>query len=114
MSKLWGGRFTGAIDALVFQYQASIGFGGRLYDEDITASIAWAEALAAIDVLTTDEAEAVVNGLEQVRAEFTAGTFTIQTSDEDIHSAVERRLIELIRPHWRAKLHMPDAVATIR
>lgn len=55
MSKLWGGRFTGQTNSLVHRYNASISFDARLYDEDITGSIAWAEALAAAGLLTSQE-----------------------------------------------------------
>lgn len=115
MTKLWGGRFEGGTDELVQRYQASIGFDVRLYDEDITASIAWADALAHASVLTTSERDAIVDGLERVRAEFEAGDFVISPDDEDIHSAVERRLIERIGPVG-GKLHTGrsrnDQVAT--
>jgi argininosuccinate lyase len=96
MAKLWGGRFEKATDALVHQFNASLPFDRRLYDEDITASVAWARGLARAGVLTADEMAAIVSGLEAVRAEFAAGTFTFAAGDEDIHTAVERRLIALI------------------
>ena len=115
MSKLWGGRFTGQTNSLVHRYNASISFDARLYDEDITGSIAWAEALAAAGLLTSQEQEALSNGLEAVRLEFAEGTFVIQPEDEDIHSAVERRLTELAGPVG-GKLHTGrsrnDQVAT--
>ena len=95
MSKLWGGRFTAQTDALVHRYNASIGFDIRLYDEDITGSVAWAEALAAAGLLSAAERDALTTGLEAVRAEFAAGAFAVAADDEDIHSAVERRLTEL-------------------
>jgi len=96
MSKLWGGRFARPTDALVHQFNASIGFDVRLADEDVTGSMAWARALVGAGVLTGPEADAICDGLAQVRAEFTAGTFAIQPGDEDVHTAVERRLIELV------------------
>ena len=115
MTKLWGGRFEGDIDALVHRYNASIGFDARLYDEDITGSVAWAEGLAAAGLLTTDERDALLAGLEAVRAEFAAGTFAIAPDDEDIHSAVERRLTAIAGPVG-GKLHTGrsrnDQVAT--
>jgi argininosuccinate lyase len=115
MSKLWGGRFTGETNALVHQYNASIGFDVRLYAEDIEAGIAWAEAIAAIGVLSAAEREAITSGLAQVRAEFEDGSFAIAIGDEDIHSAVERRLTERIGP-VAGKLHTGrsrnDQVAT--
>jgi argininosuccinate lyase len=115
MSKLWGGRFAMETDALVHQFNASIQFDARLYDEDITGSIAWAKGLAAADVLTTAEAETIVAGLEEVRGEFEQGTFVFAAGDEDIHTAVERRLTELVGP-LGGKLHTGrsrnDQVAT--
>lgn len=115
MSKLWGGRFTGQTNSLVHRYNASISFDARLYDEDITGSIAWAEALAAAGLLTSQEQKALSDGLEAVRLEFAEGTFVIQPEDEDIHSAVERRLTELTGPVG-GKLHTGrsrnDQVAT--
>ena len=115
MNKLWGGRFTGQTDSLVHRYNASIGFDARLYDEDITGSIAWADALTAADLLTPKEQEALTEGLERVRREFAEGTFAIQPDDEDIHSVVERRLTELVGPVG-GKLHTGrsrnDQVAT--
>ena len=115
MTKLWGGRFDGRTDTLVHRYHASIGFDIRLFDEDITGSIAWAEGLAAAGLLTADERDALVVGLERVREEFTVGLFAVAPDDEDIHSAVERRLTELVGPVG-GKLHTGrsrnDQVAT--
>ena len=115
MTKLWGGRFAEQTNALVHRYNASIGFDARLYDEDITGSVAWAEGLAAAGLLTTDERDALLAGLEAVRAEFAAGTFAIAPDDEDIHSAVERRLTAIAGPVG-GKLHTGrsrnDQVAT--
>jgi argininosuccinate lyase len=108
-------RFAEPTDALVHRYNASIGFDARLYDEDITGSVAWAEGLAAAGLLTADERDALLAGLEAVRAEFAAGAFAIVPDDEDIHSAVERRLTELVGPVG-GKLHTGrsrnDQVAT--
>jgi len=115
MTKLWGGRFDGETNALVHRYNASIGFDARLYDEDITGSVAWAEGLAAAGLLTPDERDALLAGLAAVRAEFASGAFAIAPDDEDIHSAVERRLTELAGPVG-GKLHTGrsrnDQVAT--
>ena len=115
MTKLWGGRFAAQTDTLVHRYNASIGFDARLYDEDISGSVAWAEGLAAAKLLTADDRDALLAGLEAVRAEFAAGAFAIVADDEDIHSAVERRLTELVGPVG-GKLHTGrsrnDQVAT--
>jgi argininosuccinate lyase len=74
----------------------SLRFDWRLYDVDITGSIAWAKALAGAGVLSLAEGDALATGLEQVRAEFATGKFTPAPGDEDIHTAVERRLTEMV------------------
>ena len=96
MSKLWGGRFAAKTDSVVHQFNASIDFDVRLYDEDITGSMAWARGLVAAGVLTAVESEKIIEGLEAVRAEFENGRFAFAPDDEDIHTAVERRLTELV------------------
>ncbi|MDH7488012.1 MAG: argininosuccinate lyase [Anaerolineae bacterium] len=112
---LWGGRFSGKPDDAMRRFGDSIAFDVRLYAADIRGSIAWAGALARAGLLTDAERDQIVAGLEQVRAEFDAGTFQIQPGDEDIHTAVERRLGELIGP-TAGKLHTGrsrnDQVAT--
>ncbi|MGD2048325.1 MAG: argininosuccinate lyase, partial [Chloroflexota bacterium] len=113
--KLWGGRFAKGTDSLAHQLNASLPFDVRLYDEDITASIAWARGLVGAGVLTAEEAETIVAGLEQVRAEFQAMKVTFAPADEDIHTVVERRLTEIVGPVG-GKLHTGrsrnDQVAT--
>lgn len=115
MSKLWGGRFAGQTDSLVHQFNASLSFDVRLYAEDIAGSIAWAKGLVGAGVLTAVEAETIVAGLEQVRGEFAAGSFVFDQGDEDIHTAVERRLTEIVGA-MGGKLHTGrsrnDQVAT--
>jgi argininosuccinate lyase len=92
---LWGGRFSEPSDADLRAINDSIGFDKRMYAQDIAGSIAYARAIAAAGVITDEEAQTIITGLEQVRDEFTAGTFELK-NDEDIHSAVERRLTELV------------------
>ncbi len=115
MSKLWGGRFAKKTDSLVHQFNASIQFDARLYDEDITGSIAWARGLVGAGVLTAAEADTIIAGLEQVRAEFEADSFEFAPDDEDVHTAVERRMTEIVGPVG-GKLHTGrsrnDQVAT--
>jgi argininosuccinate lyase len=115
MGTLWGGRYTGPTDALLWELNASIGFDRRLAQVDIKGSIAYARALARAGVLTVEEAQTLIAGLEQVAAEFAQGTFVLAPGDEDIHTAVERRLGELVGP-VAGKLHTGrsrnDQVAT--
>jgi argininosuccinate lyase len=96
MTKLWGGRFSEDPNELAYQFNASLAFDQRLWAEDIRGSVAWTHGLAQAGVISADEAQQLVSGLNQVRAEFEAGAFRFQPSDEDIHTAVERRLGELI------------------
>ncbi len=101
---LWGGRFTTPTDGLMRRFGDSIGFDRRMYGADVRASIAYAGALARAGLVTNEERNQLVSGLEQVRAEFDAGAFQIKSGDEDIHTAVERRLTELVGP-VAGKLH---------
>lgn len=93
---LWGGRFQDKIDPLAMQLNASLGVDKRLWDVDIRGSVAWARALAKANVITEAEADELCNGLQAVWAEFSAGAFVFTASDEDIHTAVERRLGEIV------------------
>ncbi len=112
---MWGGRFTGGIDAQMARFNDSFPFDRRMWAEDIRGSRAWARQLAAVGVISADEADALERGLQAVHAEFAAGTFAPQPGDEDIHTAVERRLGELAGP-VAGKLHTGrsrnDQVAT--
>ena len=93
---LWGGRFEGETDALMRRFNDSFGFDRRLYAADIRGSIAYAGALVRAGLISEGERATLVQGLEQVRAEFDEGTFEVAPGDEDIHTAVERRLGELV------------------
>lgn len=101
---LWGGRFTAKTDELMRRFNDSIGFDWRMYAADIRGSIAYAGALARTGLITAEERDQLVSGLKQVRAEFDAGTFQVHPGDEDVHTAVERRLGELVGP-VAGKLH---------
>ncbi len=115
MSKLWGGRFAKETDALVDEFNASLHFDVQLADEDIAGSIAWARGLVGAGVLTPAEADEIVAGLEQVRQELADSSFVFAPGDEDVHTAVERRLTEIVGPVG-GKLHTGrsrnDQVAT--
>jgi argininosuccinate lyase len=81
---------------LMEQFNASIGFDQKMWRADVWGSQAYARALASAGILTGDEAAAIVAGLDQVAGEWAAGSFQIMAGDEDIHTAIERRLTELI------------------
>ena len=102
--RLWGGRFSQGPDALAAQMNNSLAFDWRLVDADIRGSKAWAAALASAGVLTPAEAGRIRSGLDAVLEEARSGTFQFAPSDEDVHTAVERRLTEMIGPDG-GKLH---------
>ncbi|MEO8608659.1 MAG: argininosuccinate lyase [Chloroflexota bacterium] len=93
---LWGGRFSEPTDADLRALNDSIGFDKRMYAQDIAGSMVYAQAIAMAGVITQEEADTLVKGLQTVLAEFDAGIFELKPGDEDIHTAVERRLTELV------------------
>ncbi|EIW85041.1 argininosuccinate lyase [Coniophora puteana RWD-64-598 SS2] len=114
--KLWGGRFTGNTDPLMHEFNQSLSYDRRMYDADIRGSKAYAKALTRVGILTHQEESSIIEGLEKVRKEWASEEgFKIQPDDEDIHTANERRLSELIGPTG-GKLHTGrsrnDQVAT--
>ena len=115
MAKLWGGRFTGATDPVMEKFNNSIGYDKIMWSEDIQGSVAYAKALGRCGILTAAEATEIVDGLGKVRAEWESGTFELKSGDEDIHTANERRLTEIIGKNG-GKLHTGrsrnDQVAT--
>ena len=107
-NKAWEGRFSEATDAVVERFTASFAFDRRLYRHDIQGSIAHAEALAQIGLLTRMECRAIVRGLQalevEMREEDVRDTPSAPAHDEDIHMHIERRLTEKIGPIG-GKLH---------
>jgi argininosuccinate lyase len=94
--KSWSGRFDKPSDRLMEQFNASIGFDRRLYRVDIDGSRAQAKALAAVGVLNAQELDCVLKGLDQVEVEAAEGRLALGEHLEDIHMAVEARLIEIV------------------
>jgi len=94
--KMWGGRFFAQMDELMERFNASFRFDRRLYAADVRGSMVYAAALAKAGLIAGAEAERLTAGLQQVQQEFEEGTFAPQPGDEDIHTAVERRLGELV------------------
>ena len=93
---LWGGRFAEAASPLLRQFNDSIPFDKRLWLEDIFGSMAYASAIADAGLISAEERDALLAGLEQVAEEWRGGQFQLASGDEDIHTAVERRLGELV------------------
>lgn len=95
-NRMWGGRFASGPDAIMEEINASIDFDKRLYAQDIAGSIAHATMLAEAGILTPADRDAIIAGLQQVKGEIEAGTFTFSRALEDIHMNVEARLKEII------------------
>ncbi len=104
MSKLWSGRFSKKGSRLLDLFNASLPFDRKLYKEDIKGSIAHARMLAKQNILTEDEAKRIEEGLKEIQKEIEEGEFVFDIEDEDIHMAIEKRLIALIGDTGK-KLH---------
>ena len=96
MAQLWGGRFTKETDQMVYDFNASILFDKRLFKEDITGSKAHVKMLAKQGILTDKERDAIIDGLDGIYDDVTAGKLEIDSKYEDIHSFVEANLIDRI------------------
>jgi len=113
---LWGGRFKGKLDDSALKFSSSLGFDINLIDEDITVSRVHAEMLFKVGLITEDEYKKIDAGLIQIQTEYREGLWKPEASKhEDIHSAIEYRLSELIG-EATGKLHTGrsrnDQVAT--
>ena len=96
MAQLWGGRFTKETDKLVYNFNASISFDQKFYRQDIRGSIAHVTMLAASGILTDEEKDQIIDGLNGILADVENGTLEITDTYEDIHSFVEANLIDRI------------------
>ncbi|GAB4318739.1 MAG: argininosuccinate lyase [Leptolyngbyaceae cyanobacterium] len=95
-SATWSQRFESALHPAIARFNASIGFDIQLIEYDLTGSQAHARMLAHTGIISAEEGEQLVNGLEQIRQEYREGKFTPGVDAEDVHFAVERRLTELV------------------
>ena len=95
-SSIWGGRFAAGPNLVMEAINASIDFDKRMYAQDITASMAHARMMAAQEIISAADADAIVSGLETIRDEIESGNFEFSRTLEDIHMNVENRLAELI------------------
>ena len=104
MAQLWGGRFTKETDKLVYNFNASISFDQKFYEQDIRGSKAHVKMLAKQGILTEEERDKILEGLEGILADVKAGRLAITSEYEDIHSFVEANLIDRIGDPGK-KLH---------
>ncbi len=94
-SRPWSGRFAEPVDALTKRFTASLSFDRRLALQDIVGSLAHARMLAARGIIAQRDLSAIERGLAKLRAEVRSGRFDWSAEDEDVHSAIERRLTAL-------------------
>ncbi len=90
---LWSGRFAEAPDADVFGFQSSFAFDRRLFEDDVTGSLAWVEALAAAGVLSAEDATAMAAALDEILETGRRDPTFVAGTDEDVHAFVERQLV---------------------
>uniref|UniRef100_A0A672LTX8 Argininosuccinate lyase n=1 Tax=Sinocyclocheilus grahami TaxID=75366 RepID=A0A672LTX8_SINGR len=95
-NKLWGGRFVGNTDPIMEKFNASIAYDQRMWEADVKGSKAYVKALQKAGLVTQNEMEQILTGLDKVFDEWSKGEFKIKPGDEDIHTANERRLKEFI------------------
>ncbi|MGB1222435.1 MAG: argininosuccinate lyase, partial [Alcanivoracaceae bacterium] len=95
-NKLWGGRFSESTDQFVQEFTASVNFDQRMYAQDIRGSIAHATMLAEAGVISTDERDAIIQGLEGVREDIENGQFQWSVALEDVHMNIEASLTDRI------------------
>jgi argininosuccinate lyase len=93
--RLWGGRFAGGPADAFDRLNASLSVDRRLWAQDVAGSRAHARMLAACGILEEEDAEAILAGLDEIESELASGDFAFAPTDEDIHTAVERRLTEI-------------------
>ena len=94
--KAWAGRMAEPTDAMVEAFSTSFPFDRRLYAQDIQGSIAHCRMLGRQGIIPKLESAKIVRALEEIRAELDSGGFKADPGDEDIHMAIERRLIEKV------------------
>ena len=92
MAKMWAGRTTAETDKLADDFNSSIRFDSRMFREDITGSMAHAAMLARQGIITEEEGDALIAGLEGILLDLESGALTFESHAEDIHSFVEENL----------------------
>jgi argininosuccinate lyase len=96
MSKTWSQRFDGTLHPAIVEFNASISFDIQLIEYDLDGSIAHAQMLAHTGIISDEEAQQLVAGLQQIRQEYRGGQLPIGIDLEDVHFAVEKRLIAIV------------------
>ena len=95
-NQAWGGRFNEPVDEFVARFTASVNFDQRLYRQDIQGSIAHAQMLCNASVLTADERDQIINGLQEIETQIESGEFVWSVPLEDVHMNIEAALTDKI------------------
>lgn len=103
--KLWGGRFTGETDPLMHLYNASLPYDYKMYKADLEGTKVYTAGLTKLGLITEDELAKIHSGLDEIKKEWDEDRFVRHPNDEDIHTANERRLGEIIGRHIAGKVH---------
>src|SRR5512140_1214618 len=98
MPNLWSGRFEGEPDPDVFEFGRSFPFDRQLFEDDVTGSLAWVEAVALAGAIHPDEAHAIAIGLRDILATGLGDPSWVSGPDEDVHAFVERVLVDRVGP----------------
>lgn len=94
--QLWGGRFSKSTDEMINDFQASIDFDKRMYNEDIAGSMAHAKMLAKSGIISPQDKDDIIQGLQEIYRQIEAGKFSFEVALEDIHMNIEKRLTDAI------------------
>ncbi len=92
MAQLWGGRFTKETDKLVYQFNQSLNFDKRFFEQDVRGSLAHVSMLAAQGILTEKERDQIIEGLEGILKDVSDGKLKIEGDYEDIHRFIKAKL----------------------
>src|SRR5260370_38337164 len=103
MTTLWSGRFDTVPDAKAFEWGSSFSFDRRLFEDDVVGSLAWARGLARAGVLAPDEARSIEAALSSILERGRAEPAFVDGPDEDVHSFVERLLVERLGDPGRGR-----------
>ena len=104
MEKLWAGRSSGSVDPTADDFNSSIRTDSRMIEEDIKGSVAHAAMLGAKNIISSEDADLIVSGLEGILSDLDSGALTVDPACEDIHMFVEKTLTERIGDAGR-RLH---------
>ncbi len=96
MANLWSGRFSSEPDPTAFEFGASFRFDRRLFEDDVTGSLAWVEGLQGVGVFSKEEADTVARALHDILEKGKSDTAFVSGADEDVHAFVERQLVERV------------------